>query len=306
MTRYILKRFLISIPILLLVVTLVFLAFQLIPGDPARMYVGVDASQEAVDQVRKDLGLDQPVWTQYVKYMTRLAVGDLGNSIYTRRPVVAELAPRFWNTVQLSLAAIIFATVVGVTLGTLATVKQGTGWDHLLTVLSLFGISMPVFWLGLLLAWVFSVHWHLLPSAGNETWRHFVMPTFCLSAFSLAFITRMTRSSLLEVMAQDYVRTALAKGVRESVVVGWHALRNALLPVLTVVGLRFGYMLGGAVVTEEVFAWPGLGRLLVTAVGQRDIPLVQGALLLFGTSFVLVNLAVDLLYGVLDPRIRHR
>ena len=306
MARYIAKRFLISIPILLLVVTLVFFAFQLIPGDPARMYVGVDASQEAVERVRHDLGLDKPVLTQYIEYMSRLARGDLGKSIYTRRPVVQELGPRFWNTVQLSMAAIVFATVVGVVLGTLATVKQGTVWDHLLTVLSLFGISMPVFWMGLLLAYVFSVQLHWLPSAGNESWRHFLMPTFCLSAFSLAFITRMTRSALLEVMAQDYVRTALAKGVREAVVVGWHALRNALLPVVTVVGLRFGYMLGGAVVTEEVFAWPGLGRLLVVAVGQRDIPLVQGALLLFGTSFVLVNLAVDLLYGVLDPRIRHR
>jgi ABC-type dipeptide/oligopeptide/nickel transport system permease component len=282
MARYIAKRFLISVPILLLVVTLVFFAFQLIPG------------------------VDQPVLTQYVGYMSRLARGDLGKSIYTRRPVVQELGPRFWNTVQLSLAAIVFATVVGVVLGTLATVKQGTVWDHLLTVVSLFGISMPVFWMGLLLAYVFSVQLHWLPSAGNDSWRHFLMPTFCLSAFSLAFITRMTRSALLEVMAQDYVRTALAKGVRDAVVVGWHALRNALLPVVTVVGLRFGYMLGGAVVTEEVFAWPGLGRLLVTAVGQRDIPLVQGALLLFGTSFVLVNLGVDLLYGVLDPRIRHR
>jgi ABC-type dipeptide/oligopeptide/nickel transport system permease component len=306
MIRYVTKRFLISIPILLLVVTLVFFAFQLIPGDPARMYVGVDASQEAVEKVRQDLGLDQPVLTQYVRYMSRLAVGDLGKSIYTRRPVAQELAPRFWNTAQLSVAAIVFATLVGVVLGTLATVKQGTVWDHLLSVLSLFGISMPVFWMGLLLTYLFSVELRWLPSAGNESWRHFLMPTFCLSAFSLAFITRMTRSSLLEVMAQDYVRTALAKGVREAIVVGWHALRNAMLPVVTVVGLRFGYMLGGAVVTEEVFAWPGLGRLLVTAVGQRDIPLVQGALLLFGTSFVLVNLAVDLLYGVLDPRIRRR
>lgn len=306
MARYAVKRVLFSIPILLLVVTLVFFAFQLIPGDPARMYVGVDASQEVVEQVRHDLGLDQPVMTQYVNYMTRLARGDLGKSIYTRRPVVQELAPRFWNTVQLSLAAIIFATIVGMILGVMAALKQGTPWDHVLTVLALFGISMPVFWLGLLLTYVFSVQLHLLPSAGNAGWESFLMPTFCLSAFSLAFITRMTRSSLLEVMGQDYVRTARAKGVREVMVVGWHALRNAMLPVVTVVGLRFGYMLGGAVVTEEVFAWPGLGRLLVTAVGQRDIPLVQGALLLFGASFVLVNLSVDLLYGLLDPRIRHR
>jgi peptide/nickel transport system permease protein len=197
MARYAAKRLLVSVPILLLVVTLVFLAFQLIPGDPARMYVGVDASQEAVEQARHDLGLDQPVLTQYFNYMTRLARGDLGKSIYTRRPVVQELAPRFWNTVQLSLASIIFAVVVGVTLGTLAAIKQGTVWDNLLTVVALFGISMPVFWLGLLLTYLFSVQLHLLPSAGNDGWPNYLMPTFCLSAFSLAFITRMTRSSLL-------------------------------------------------------------------------------------------------------------
>jgi ABC-type dipeptide/oligopeptide/nickel transport system permease component len=175
-----------------------------------------------------------------------------------------------------------------------------------MTVAALLGISVPVFWLGLMMAYYFSVTLHILPSAGNATWQAFLMPTVCLAAFSVAFITRMTRSSLLEIMGQDFIRTARAKGLRESVVVGGHALRNALVPVVTVIGLRFGYMLGGAVITEQVFAWPGLGRLLVTSVTQRDIPMIQGALLIFGASFVLVNLAVDLLYTFLDPRIRYR
>jgi peptide/nickel transport system permease protein len=306
MTRYIARRVLVSAPMLLLVVTAVFFAFQVIPGDPARLYVGADSSQEAVERARRDLGLDRPVLVQYASYLERLARGDLGQSITTRRPVTQELGPRFYATVKLAVASIVFATLVGVALGALAAVKQGTVWDHLVTIVALLGISIPVFWLGLLLMYLFSVQLQLLPSAGDETWRHYLMPTLCLATFSVAFIARMTRSALLEVLRQDYVRTARAKGVREFVVVSWHALRNALLPVATVVGLRFGYLLGGAVVTEQVFAWPGLGRLLVGAVGQRDIPVVQGSLLLFGTCFVLVNLAVDLLYGVLDPRIRQR
>jgi ABC-type dipeptide/oligopeptide/nickel transport system permease component len=178
--------------------------------------------------------------------------------------------------------------------------------DHAVTVLALLGISVPVFWLGLLMMQLFSVELGWLPAAGHGTWRHFVMPTITLSVFSIAFITRMTRSSLLETIQQDYVRTARAKGVRERLVLLLHSLRNALLPVTIVVGLRFGYMMGGAVITEEVFAWPGLGRLLILAVGQRDIPLVQGLLLVFATSFVLINLLVDVLYAFLDPRIRHR
>jgi ABC-type dipeptide/oligopeptide/nickel transport system permease component len=306
MLKYAFRRILVSIPVLFLVVTAVFFAFQLIPGDPARLYVGADASQETVEQVRHDLGLDRPVLVQYMAYVERLARGDLGKSITTRRPVSQELAPRFVATLKLSLASIIFATVVGVALGVIAAVTRGTVWDHLTGVVALLGVSIPIFWLGLLLMYLFSVQLHWLPTAGDETWRHYFMPTFCLSTFSLAFIARMTRSSLLEVIGQDYIRTARAKGVPESLVVGWHALRNALLPVVTVVGLRFGYMIGGAVVTEEVFAWPGLGRLMLTAVGQRDIPVVQGVLLVFAATFVLVNLGVDLLYGWLDARIRYR
>lgn len=305
MARYIARRVLVSVPILLLVVTLVFLAFQFIPGDPARMYAGDTAPLEVVEQVRRELGLDQPPPVQYLNYLQRLARGDLGKSITTRRLVIEELGSRFLNTVQLALVSIVFATVVGMSLGIAAAVWHGGAVDYLVSLFVLFGISIPVFWLGLLMMYLFSVELKWLPSAGNQTWQHFVMPTLTLSTFTVAFITRMTRSSMLEILRQDFVRTARAKGLPETVVVGWHALRNALLPVVTVVGLRFGYLLGGAVVTESVFAWPGLGRLLVSAVGTRDIPVVQGALLVFATAFVLVNLVVDVLYSVLDPRIRH-
>lgn len=306
MGRFLATRLLACIPVLFLVVTLVFFAFQLIPGDAARMYVGGYATEEAVEAARHELGLDKPVLVQYANYLQGIVRGDLGKSVQTRRPVLQEIVPSFVNTIQLSIAAIIFASAVGIVLGTVAAVKRGTFWDHFMTVLALFGISVPVFWLGLMMAYYFSVTLHILPSSGKGSWQAFLMPTVCLAAFSVAFITRMTRSSLLEVMGADFIRTARSKGLRESVVVGGHALRNALMPVVTVVGLRFGYMLGGAVVTEQVFAWPGLGRLLVTAVTQRDIPMIQGSLLIFGASFVLVNLAVDMLYTFLDPRIRYR
>ena len=306
MGAYVARRVLASIPVLFLVVTGVFFAFQLIPGDPARAFLGPEASLETVENMRRELGLDKPVAIQYLTYLRRLTRFDFGKSISTRRLVIQELGDPFIETIKLSLVSIVFATVIGAILGTIAAVKQGTFWDHVSSVVALLGISIPVFWLGLLMMYFFSVQLRVLPSAGNDTWRHYFMPTFSLAVFSLAFIARMTRSSLLEVIRQDYVRTARAKGLTEFVVVVSHALRNALLPVVIVVGLRFGYMLGGAVVTEQVFAWPGLGRLLVSAVGQRDIPLIQGILLLFATSFVLVNLTVDLLYGVLDPQIRYR
>ena len=293
-------------PILFLVVTLVFFVFQLIPGDPARIFAGEEAPQERVDQIRRDLGLDQPILVQYGRYLSRLLRGDLGQSISSRRPVVTEIRNRFGNTFSLALAAITLATVVGILLGVVSALFRGQLLDYLVTILALLGISVPVFWLGLLLMQLFSVELGWLPAAGYGTWRHYVMPTITLSVFSIAFITRMTRSSLLETIQQDYVRTARAKGVRERLVLLLHSLRNALLPITIVVGLRFGYMVGGAVITEEVFAWPGMGRLLILAVAQRDIPLVQGLLLVFASSFVLVNLLVDILYAFLDPRIRHR
>ena len=305
MTIYILRRVLITMPILFLVVTLVFVAFQFIPGDPAQMYAGSNASLAEVEAARKNLGLDQPPLVQYVRYITRLASGDLGVSIFTRRPVIVEIRDRFWNTVKLSLVAIAAATVLGMAMGVISAINRNGFWDILFTIIALLGISIPVFWLGLLMMWFFSVELGVLPSAGDSSWRHFIMPTVTLAVFSLAFITRMTRASLLETLQEDYVRTARAKGVPQLMVLIRHSLRNALLPIVTVVGLRFGYMLGGSVITESVFAWPGMGRLLVTSVSQRDIPVVQGVLLVFATAFVLVNLVVDLIYGFVDPRIRH-
>lgn len=305
MTRYLVRRVLVSIPTVFLVVTLVFLAFRVIPGDPAQMYAGEQATRETLEQVRRELGLDKPVHVQYVEYLKNLARGDLGRSYITRRPVIVEISTRFANTVKLSLAAISLAVVTGLTMGIIAAVKQERFWDYLFSILALVGISTPVFWLALILMYIFSLRLHILPTAGNQTWKHYLMPTFCLSVYSIAFITRMTRSALLEVFGEDYVRTARAKGLPERIVLLRHILRNALIPITTVVGLRFGYMLGGAVVTETVFAWPGMGRLLVTAVEQRDIPIVQGVLLVFGTAFVLINLIVDVLYSVIDPRIRY-
>jgi ABC-type dipeptide/oligopeptide/nickel transport system permease component len=302
---YIVRRVLISIPILFLVVTLVFFAFQLIPGDPAQMYAGEQATKEVLEKVRKDLGLDRPVLVQYVSYLQRLVQGDLGQSFITRRPVIVEIKSRFWNTVKLSIAAITFATVLGLVMGTISAVNREGRWDYFFSILSLFGISTPVFWLALLLMYFFSIRLGILPTSGNDTWRHYIMPTFCLAVFSVAFITRMTRSSLLELLGEDFVRTARAKGLTEYRVLSTHVVRNALIPIITIVGLRFGYMLGGAVITETIFAWPGMGRLLVTAVEQRDIPIVQGVLLVFATAFVVVNLSVDVIYGFVDPRIRY-
>lgn len=306
MFRYIAGRILIGIPILFLVITIVFFAFRLIPGDAARIIAGDEAPIERVEQIRRELGLDRPAIVQYGAYLASLARGDLGTSFSSRRPVATEIGSRYWNTFSLALAAITVATVIGVAMGVISALFRG-GWaDHLVTVAALLGISIPVFWLGLLLMQLFAVELGWLPAAGYGTWQHFVMPTITLSVFSIAFITRMTRSSLLETVQQDYVRTARAKGVRERLVLLMHSLRNALLPVTIVVGLRFGYMVGGAVITEEVFAWPGLGRLLILSVAQRDIPVVQGLLLVFATSFVVINLLVDVLYAFLDPRIRHR
>lgn len=306
MIRYVISRVLIGIPILFFVVTAVFFAFRLIPGDAARIIAGDEAPIERVEQIRRDLGLDRPAIVQYGAYLSDLVRGDLGTSFSSRRPVATEISERYWNTFSLALAAITFATIMGVSMGVISALFRGQIADHVVTILSLVGISIPVFWLGLLMMQLFSVELRLLPAAGYGTWQHFIMPTITLSVFSIAFITRMTRSSLLETIQQDYVRTARAKGVRERLVLLLHSLRNALLPVTIVVGLRFGYMVGGAVITEEVFAWPGLGRLLILSVAQRDIPLVQGLLLVFAASFVLVNLLVDILYAFLDPRIRYR
>jgi ABC-type dipeptide/oligopeptide/nickel transport system permease component len=295
---------LVCIPTVFLVITLVFFAFQLIPGDAALIFAGEQASQEQIAQIRSDLGQDKPVFEQYSIYLQRLLKGDMGKSAITGRPVFLEIKSRFFNTVRLAVVATVVSSIFGIVFGTISALKREKPADYVISVLSIFGISIPSFWLALLLMYFFSVKLKLLPTTGNASLKHYIMPTIVLSVYSIAFIARMTRSSLFEILGEDYVRTAREKGMKERIVIAKHVLRNALIPVITVVGLQFGYLLGGAVVTETVFAWPGLGRLLVTSVEQRDLMVVQGVLLVFATSFVLVNLLIDLLYGLVDPRIR--
>jgi ABC-type dipeptide/oligopeptide/nickel transport system permease component len=288
-----------------LVVTVIFFVFQLIPGDAADMYCGDEATPEEIARTRERLGLDKPAIVQYTKYLSSLVRGDFGKSIYFRGPVIEQIKRSYPNTVKLAVGAILLATLGGLVLGTVSAVKHGTVIDHLSGVLAIVGISIPNFWLGLLLMYVFSLKLGILPIAGNATWKHYIMPVITLSAFSMAFITRMTRSSLLETIEADYVRTARAKGLSEKATIIRHALRNALIPTVSVVGLRFGYMLGGAVIIEQVFVWPGMGRLFVLAVAQRDVAVVQGVLLIFAMSFLAVNLLVDVTYTLIDPRIRY-
>jgi ABC-type dipeptide/oligopeptide/nickel transport system permease component len=279
---------------------------HLIPGDPARLVAGIDAGTEDVENVRRALGLDRPLWEQFVVFLGRVLTGDLGTSFRSGLPVVDEIAGRWWNTVQLSLAAMLVAIGVGSATGIASAVWRG-GWiDSAALLFSLLGLSMPTFFLGLLLMLAFAVQLGMLPLTGMGTPAHFVLPAITLGLPAAAVISRVMRSSLIEVLGQDYVRTARAKGLHEALVLRRHALRNAMIPVVTVIGLQLGYLLGGAVVTETVFAWPGLGRLIVQAISARDFPLLQGAILVLATSFVLVNLVADLFYSVLDPRIAAR
>jgi ABC-type dipeptide/oligopeptide/nickel transport system permease component len=283
----------------------VFVAIRLIPGDPAQLMAGQAATQEVVQQIRQSLGLDQPLPVQYLYFLRNVVRGDLGRSLFNGAPVVEELAQRFPRTVRLALASMAVASLIGIPAGILAATRRSTWVDTAVMLVALAGVSVPVFWLGLNLILLFSVRLQWLPSFGYETWRHLVLPSLTLGAASTAVVARMTRSAMLEVLGQDYVRTARAKGLAERVVVSRHALRNALIPVVTVLGLQLGTLLSGAVLTETVFAWPGIGRLLVEAVLARDYPIIQGATLLIAATFVVLNVAVDVLYGLLDPRIRY-
>jgi peptide/nickel transport system permease protein len=303
--RYVLKRVVLALPVLLGVSVVVFVAIRLIPGDPAQLMAGQAATQEVVQQIRQSLGLDQPVPVQYLYFLRNVVRGDLGRSLFNGAPVVEELAQRFPRTVRLALASMAVASLIGIPAGILAATRRSTWVDTTVMLVALAGVSVPVFWLGLNLILLFSVRLQWLPSFGYETWRHLVLPSLTLGAASAAIVARMTRSAMLEVLGQDYVRTARAKGLAERVVVSRHALRNALIPVVTVLGLQLGTLLSGAVLTETVFAWPGIGRLLVEAVLARDYPIIQGATLLIAATFVVLNVAVDVLYGLLDPRIRY-
>jgi ABC-type dipeptide/oligopeptide/nickel transport system permease component len=303
--RYVLKRAVLALPVLVGVSVVVFVAIRLIPGDPAQLMAGQAATQEVVQQIRQSLGLDQPLPVQYLYFLRNVVRGDLGRSLFNGAPVVEELAQRFPRTVRLALASMAVASLIGIPAGILAATRRSTWVDTAVMLVALAGVSVPVFWLGLNLILLFSVRLQWLPSFGYETWQHLVLPSLTLGAASTAVVARMTRSAMLEVLGQDYVRTARAKGLAERVVVSRHALRNALIPVVTVLGLQLGTLLSGAVLTETVFAWPGIGRLLVEAVLARDYPIIQGATLLIAATFVVLNVAVDVLYGLLDPRIRY-
>jgi len=304
MYDYFIRRLLQLVPVLLGVTIIVFGMVRLIPGDPAQIVAGTNATLEDIQSIRQKLSLDKPLVEQYFIYMKNIFKGDLGTSIRTRRPVLEEIIPRYGNSLLLASCSVVIMLLLGITTGILSAVKQGSWIDYISMVISLFGVSMPVYWFGLMLMLVFSVHLGLFPTTGIGTFKHLVLPSLALGAHSTAVVARLTRSSMLEVIRQDYIRTARAKGLDEYSVILQHALKNALIPVVTIVFLRFGTLLGGAVLAETVFAWPGIGLLMIEAIGSRDYPMVQGCVLMVSVSFVLINLITDLIYPFIDPRIR--
>jgi len=305
MINYVIKRLISTIPVLIGISLLLFFMLRMLPGDPAEVLAGPMASQEDVEQIRHQLGLDRPAYIQYASFLGRIMRLDLGRSARTQNPVIEEIWARLPNTLLLAVVAIILACLFGIPAGIISAVRPYTWTDYFLTTAALFGISMPVFWLGLMLVVLFAVILKWLPAGGTGSWQHVVLPSITLAAFVVAFIARMTRATMLEALSQDYTTTARSKGLTEKVVIVKHALKNALIPIITVVGLQFGMLLGGAVLTETVFAWPGLGRLIVDSILARDYPMIQGVILIFGLLYILVNLVVDLIYAYVDPRIRY-
>ena len=305
MGAYFLRRALVAVPTLWVAVTVVFFLFRLIPGDPAELMAGEMAPREVVESIRRQMGLDQPLPIQYLRYVGGLLRGDLGVSKVFQQNAGEQIAARLPATLQLAGLAMLLAFALGVAAGVISALKRGSWLDHLATLGAVGGISIPSFWLGLMLIMAFSVWLGLLPTGGRTGWDSVVLPAITLAAYQIAIIARMTRSSMLEVLGHDYVRTARAKGIRERGVVMTHALRNALIPTVTVVGLQMGYLLGGSIVVETVFAWPGLGSLMIDSIRNRDYPMVQGVALVFAATFLLVNLVVDALYAYLDPRVQY-
>ncbi len=304
MTVYLLRRLLGLLPTLLIVAVLVFLFVHLLPGDPARLAAGPDAGPETVELVRRDLGLDLPIPVQFVRFFSHALQGDFGLSIRTKRPVATEIAERFAPTFWLTVTAMGWSVLLGLVLGVVSAVWRNRWPDRLGMALAVSGISFPAFALGMLLMQLFSVQLGWLPTVGADSWRHYILPSITLGAAVAAIMARFTRSSFIDVLSEDYVRTARAKGLSETVVVVKHTLRNALIPVVTMMGLQFGFLLGGSIVVEVVFNWPGMGRLLIDAVEMRDYPVIQALVLLFSLEFILINLVVDMLYAVINPTIR--
>jgi peptide/nickel transport system permease protein len=333
MINYVIKRLLALIPIIFGVVLIIFLLIHFIPGDPAQIMLGERGTEEALAALRESMGLNEPLYVQFWQYITRLPKGDFGRSIISNNPILMEISHRFPATIELSIFAMFIAVLIGIPVGIFASIHQNSWFDNISMSFALIGVSMPIFWLGLMLIWLFAVVLGWLPpssrlSVGIElnnitnlyvidsiiegNWialldvlKHLLLPSVALATIPMAIIARMTRSSMLEVLRQDYIRTAYAKGLKRKIVIYKHGLKNALVPIITVVGLQFGLLLGGAILTETIFSWPGLGRYLVNAIYSRDYPVVQGGILFFALSFVFVNLIVDLSYGTIDPRIQY-
>jgi glutathione transport system permease protein len=305
MLKYAVKRLLELVPTLLIVAVLVFMFVHLLPGDPARLAAGPDADAETVELVRRDLGLDRPMTEQFVSYFSRALHGDLGRSIRTKRPVMDEIAERFMPTLLLTVWSMAWSVVFGLAIGILSAVFRNRWPDRVGMALAVSGISLPSFALGMFLIEVFSVELGWLPTVGAGSWKHYVLPSFTLGAGVAAVLARFARASFADILHEDYIRTARAKGLGEVAVVLKHGLRNALVPVITMMGLQFGFLLGGSIVVEKVFNWPGMGRLLVDAVDMHDYPVIQAEVLLFSLEFILINLAVDVLYGAINPVIRY-
>jgi peptide/nickel transport system permease protein len=304
MSRYIVKRLALSLVVLFGVTVIVFALIHLAPGDPARLMLYDTAPEEEVRAMRQALGLDQPLHMQYWLFLSSALRGDLGRSLYYKQPAFRIILEHLPATVELTFAALLVSLLVAVPMGVLSAVRRDTVWDYLGMLLATIGQATPVYWLGLMLILFFSVQWSLLPSSGRGGVENFVLPSVTLGAPLMALVTRLVRSGMLDILGEDYIRTARAKGLTEQLVVYRHALRNMLIPLITVVGLQLGALLGGAVITETIFAWPGVGRLVVTAITARDYPLVQAATMMVSVYFVAINLLLDVLYVYIDPRIR--
>jgi len=304
--RYVLAKLVLTVPLLLGVTFLLFVIGQLTPGDPVLIMLGERAPQEEIVRLRDALGLDQPWYIQYLQFVGNALQGDLGISYRSKLPVASEVLSRLPATAQLAGCALLFSVTLGLTMGVVSAVKRNSWIDRLAMLFATVGSSVPVFWSGLILIVLFAVNLGWLPASGRGTPQHLIMPSIALGAGAAALIARITRSSMLESLNQDYVRTARAKGLAENVVIIRHALRNALIPVVTVVGLQTGALMAGAVLTETVFSWPGIGFLIVQSIGQRDYPVLRASVLLIATIFTLINLALDVLFVQLDPRIKYR
>ena len=305
MSRYFVKRILQTIPLMLVISILVFLFIHMIPVDPARTMAGLDAEQSEVEAIREEYGLNDPLIVQYVNYMKGLFTGDLGRSLKSDTPVAELIVDRMQNTLKLVFAGILWAPVLGIFIGVISAIKRGKALDHGCMLLAITGLSAPGFWLGLMGIQIFSVQLGWLPSGGLDSWTGYILPSFTMGCGIMAVLARYSRSSMLETLREDYVRTARAKGQKEFLVMFLHAFRNSLIQVITILGLQIGGLLSGSVLTETVFSIPGMGRLLVDSIAFRDYPVIQGLLMLFAFQYVIINLIVDLLYGVINPKIRY-